>query len=195
MMYDSEKKLLEEFSDGRESAFQHIFHRYYARICYFATHFVSNSQDAEDIAEESFIKLWGGSRSFENLTHLKASLYQIARRVGINHQLAENRRAGRVNRYVAEQDEFQQGQDNTIIYSETMAQLQVALNLLPDKAQQIIRLTYLDGKTNQEVADEMGIALQTVKNQKLRALALLRKHLHKESFLLLLMGAFVLEKI
>jgi len=194
-MYASEKELLKALLSGKESAFQYIFHRYYARICFFASSFVSNSQDAEDIAEESFIKLWQGNRSFENLVHLKASLYQIARRVGINHQLAEHRRNARVNRYLADQDEFQASLDSTIVYGETMAQLQEALKRLPHKAQHIIQLTFLQGKTNQEVADEMGIALQTVKNQKLRALALLRKNLNKESFLLLLLGAFIFEKL
>jgi len=194
-MYESEKELLEGLLAGKESAFQHVFHRYYARICFFALNFVSNSQEAEDIAEESFIKLWQGNRSFANLTHLKASLYQIARRVGINYQLAENRRIARVHGYLQDQEEFQSSLDNAIVYGETMAQLQGALNRLPDKAQQVIKLTFLDGKSNQEVADEMGIALQTVKNQKLRALALLRTYLKKESFLLLLSGAFIFEKI
>lgn len=195
MTYDSEKELLEGLLSGKESAFQYVFHRYYARICFFALSFVSNSQEAEDIAEESFIKLWQGNRAFANLIHLKASLYQIARRVGINHQLAENRRNIRINRYLEDQEEFESSLDSMIVYGETIAQLQEALKRLPEKARQIIRLTFLEGKTNREVADEMGIALQTVKNQKLRALALLRQHLNKESFLLMLMGAFIFEKL
>ena len=64
-----------------------------------------------------------------------------------------------------------------IVRAEVMGELHHAVDKLPERARQIITETYLNGKTNQEVADEMGLSLQTVKNQKLRALSLLRKDL------------------
>ncbi|MNW01780.1 RNA polymerase sigma factor [compost metagenome] len=63
-----------------------------------------------------------------------------------------------------------------------MAELYDALKKLPPKAREIVELTYLEGYSNQEVADLLHISLQTVKNQKLRALSLLRKLLSRNSF-------------
>ncbi|WP_437920308.1 RNA polymerase sigma factor [Sphingobacterium sp. LRF_L2] len=195
MKYTSENFLLDDFRSGKEPAFAHIFHRYYNRICLFASSFVDETKEAEDLAEESFLKLWQGKRDFETLDHLKAALYQTTRRLGINYQTARLRRTQRIAKYAAEQEQVEESQLQQIVYVEAMAELHQALSKLPPKAQQIIRATYLDGKSNQEVADEMNLQLQTVKNQKLRALALLRKELGRESFHFLLAGLFLFEKM
>lgn len=58
MEYTGEKELLEDFSTGKEEACAYLYHRYFARICLFASSFVDETKESEDIAEESFIRLW-----------------------------------------------------------------------------------------------------------------------------------------
>ncbi len=71
---------------------------------------------------------------------------------------------------------------------EALNELYTAVESLPKKARQIILETYINGKSNQEVANELGISLQTVKNQKLRALSLLRERISREGFFMLVTG-------
>jgi len=194
MKYTSELHLLEDLNIGKEKAFEFVFHRYYSRICLFAGQFVEETREAEDIAEEAFVNMWNSKRDFENLLHLKSSLYQTARRIGLNKQTARQRRAVRTDNYLADQEQFQESQLQHIVYAEAMGELYTAIQNLPPKAQQIIKSTYLEGKSNQEVADEMGINIQTVKNQKIRALAILRSKINKDSFILLIAGVFIVEK-
>lgn len=182
MNYTSEKALLEDFLKGDEQACAHVYNRYFGRMCLYASSFVSETIEAEDIAEEGFIRLWQGKREFESLQHLKAALYQTTRRVGLNHQTARQRRVNRIDRYAAQQDKDQSSHLHDIVYAETMAELYAAIQKLPPKAREIVQLTYLQGKTNQETADLLNISIQTVKNQKLRSLSLLRKHLSRDSF-------------
>lgn len=182
MEYTGEKELLEDFSTGKEEACAYLYHRYFARICLFASSFVDETKESEDIAEESFIRLWQSKRNFESLHHLKAALYQTARRLGINYQTSRQRRINRVDAYVRLQDQDQSNQLQEIVYTETIAELYDALKKLPPKAREIVELTYLEGYSNQEVADLLHINIQTVKNQKLRALSLLRKLLSRNSF-------------
>lgn len=195
MNYTSEKELLENFLKGEEQACTYIYNRYFSRICLYASSFVDETKEAEDIAEEGFIRLWQGKRNFESLAHLKAALYQTTRRVGLNHQTARQRRLNRVDIYAAQQDQDQNSHFQEIIYAEAMAELYEAIQKLPPKAREIIQLTYLQGNSNQEVADLLHISIQTVKNQKMRALSLLRQHLNRDSFnyllsLLVLFGKF-----
>ncbi|MDF2474587.1 MAG: polymerase sigma-70 factor [Sphingobacterium sp.] len=195
MNYTSEKELLENFLKGEEQACTYIYNRYFSRICLYASSFVDETKEAEDIAEEGFIRLWQGKRNFESLAHLKAALYQTTRRVGLNHQTARQRRLNRVDIYAAQQDQDQNSHLQEIIYAEAMAELYEAIQKLPPKAREIIQLTYLQGNSNQEVADLLHISIQTVKNQKMRALSLLRQHLNRDSFnyllsLLVLFGKF-----
>jgi RNA polymerase sigma factor, sigma-70 family len=195
MKYTNEDQLLRDFHDGNEKAFEFIFHRYYKRLCLFCSSFVDESKEAEDITEDGFIRFWQAKPKVENLQHLKASLYQTVRRLGINHQIARTRRQAHTMNYSAEQTAFQESQLEEIVYAETMGELYQAIHALPPKAQEIIKLSYLEGLTNQEVADQLFISLQTVKNQKQRALVLLRKTLNKETFRFLLIGAFILKNI
>ncbi|WP_293942399.1 MULTISPECIES: RNA polymerase sigma factor [unclassified Sphingobacterium] len=195
MNYTSEKELLENFLKGEEQACAHVYNRYFSRICLYASSFVDETKEAEDIAEEGFIRLWQGKRNFESLAHLKAALYQTTRRVGLNHQMARQRRLNRVDMYATQQDQDQNSHLQEIIYAETMAELYEAIQKLPPKAREIIQLAYLQGNSNQEVADLLHISIQTVKNQKMRALSLLRQHLNRDSFnyllsLLVLFGKF-----
>lgn len=195
MNYTSEKELLENFLKGEEQACAHVYNRYFSRICLYASSFVDETKEAEDIAEEGFIRLWQGKRNFESLAHLKAALYQTTRRVGLNHQTARQRRLNRVDMYATQQDQDQNSHLQEIIYAETMAELYEAIQKLPPKAREIIQLAYLQGNSNQEVADLLHISIQTVKNQKMRALSLLRQHLNRDSFnyllsLLVLFGKF-----
>ena len=195
MNYTSEKELLENFLKGEEQACTYIYNRYFSRICLYASSFVDETKEAEDIAEEGFIRLWQGKRNFESLAHLKAALYQTTRRVGLNHQTARQRRLNRVDIYATQQEQDQSSHLQEIIYAETMAELYEAIQKLPPKAREIIQLAYLQGNSNQEVADLLHISIQTVKNQKMRALSLLRQHLNRDSFnyllsLLVLFGKF-----
>jgi len=195
MNYTSEKELLENFLKGEEQACAHVYNRYFSRICLYASSFVDETKEAEDIAEEGFIRVWQGKRNFESLAHLKAALYQTTRRVGLNHQTARQRRLNRVDIYATQQDQDQSSHLQEIIYAETMAELYEAIQKLPPKAREIIQLAYLQGNSNQEVADLLHISIQTVKNQKMRALSLLRQHLNRDSFnyllsLLVLFGKF-----
>ncbi|RKO72028.1 sigma-70 family RNA polymerase sigma factor [Sphingobacterium puteale] len=182
MNYTSEKELLDDFLNGEERACAHVYNRYFSRICLYASNFVDESKEAEDIAEEGFIRLWQSRRRFESLSHLKAALYQATRHVGINHQTARKRRLNRVDSYVAQQEPDQKSHLHELVYAETMAELYDAIQKLPPKAREIIQLSYLAGNSNQEIADLLQLNIQTVKNQKLRALGLLRQHLTRDSF-------------
>jgi len=182
MNYTSEKELLEAFLKGEEQACAHVYNRYFSRICLYASSFVDESREAQDIAEEGFIRLWESGRRYESLSHLKAALYQATRHIGINHQTARSRRLNRVDSYMAQQEQHQKSYLHEIVYTEAMAELYEAIQKLPLKAREIIQLSYLEGNSNQQIADLLQLSIQTVKNQKLRALGLLRQHLKRDSF-------------
>lgn len=193
---DRDHLVLEGFRRGDEKAFEVIFHRYYKRICLYAENFAADSKEAEDIAGEGFLRIWNGKRDFDSLNHLKASLYQATRHVGINQQVSTKRTKVRLDNYhLSNKDDMEGNQLQQIVYSEVMDELYRAVNLLPEKARIIIVETYIEGKSNQEVADQLGISIQTVKNQKLRALSLLRNKLRKPAFQLLISGQLLFQTL
>ena len=187
-----ENELLIQLQEGDDAAFKAVFERSYTRLCVFANQYVNDREASRDIVNEVFIKFWKGSKRFHHIDHVLGSLYLTTKRTALNHQQSVVRSMKRNFEYQTEIGEEDTFYLTEIIRTEMFNELHGAIAKLPEKAGRIIRETYLEGKSNQEVADEMGISLQTLRNQKSRALTILRGRLNKDSFELLLAGALII---
>ncbi|MCX2454033.1 sigma-70 family RNA polymerase sigma factor [Pedobacter sp. PLR] len=168
------------------SDYSNLFNRYYAGLCGFAEKIIGDNY-AEDIVGDVFLKLWEGKYVFCSELHLKAFLYRAVK----NGCLNLIKMTGRAeDRHLFYQEEIG-GEENTFLLAVTQAEvvreLHLAINDLPPQAGRIIKLTYLDGLSNQEAADHLGLSIQTVKNQKLRGLGILKKRLPGKTLSLLLL--------
>ncbi len=181
-----EHTLLLKLRAGDEAAFRTVFDAHYRRLCVYAERFVFHQEEAADVVGEAFLQFWNGSKDFERMEHVKASLYLAVKRIGLNYQYSVVKSMERNYRYNEEQGEAESDHLLAITKVEALNELHAAIDTLPDRAKRIILDTYIHGKSNQEVADAMGISLQTVKNQKLRALSLLRGRIRRETFLMLI---------
>lgn len=195
MDYTDEIQLLDQLRDADEQAFAHVFHQYYKRVCLFALSFTADDKEAEDVARDAFVRVWNSPKDFKSVAHLRSVLYLAARQVGVNYQTARNRSKHRDQVYAAEQDTVQESQLQQIIYAEAMSELYTAIQELPEQARKVITATYLEGKSNQEAADELNLSLQTIKNHKLRALSILRQRLDHRAFELLITGYFIIQDL
>jgi len=163
-----------------------LFDRYYTRLVYFSAQIVGSQEAAEDIAQEAFIKYW--NQRHDVVPHplaIKSYLYNTVKHASLNvarHQKVKDTYAANLGDMAAVTESL----DNAIIHAEVLAQLHSALSTLPEGCQQISRMSYLEGMKNQEIAQTLGISVNTVKTQKQRALQLLRLKLNPELLTLLL---------
>ena len=80
----TEKQLLEQFHNGTGDGYTVLFKKWYPAICYFADSILHNITEAEDVAEDSFIKLWERREQFTSLQKCKSYLYSCARNASID---------------------------------------------------------------------------------------------------------------
>lgn len=189
-----EKSLLARLQEGDSEAFEMVFERFYARLCFFANRYVNDKEASKDIVNEVFIKFWKTPKNFEHIDHVISSLYLATKNTALNYQVAQVRYMRRNFTYqneLGDEDTFYLAE---ITRAEMLNELYEAISDLPEKAGRIIRETYIEGKSNQKVASEMGISLQTLRNQKSRALSILRNRIRKDSFDMLIAGAFILSQ-
>ncbi len=180
------KDLLSRLQERDEEAFNEIFLALYPRLCLFAERFVQDSSDAEDIVEEAFIKLWNQPVLFNDDEHLKASLYRSIRNACLNFLKVNQRRVDRDSFFFEERGEYDEATYlSEITRTELLAELYAAISELPPQAQKVIIKSYIEGQSNQEVADDLSLSINTVKNHKQHGLALLRKKLSDNSYFLL----------
>ncbi|MGV3641994.1 MAG: RNA polymerase sigma-70 factor [Adhaeribacter sp.] len=172
--------------EPEDLSFQDLFNKYYSRLVYFSFQIVGSKEPAEDIAQEAFIKYWNQKEEIApHQLAIKGFLYNTVRNISLNavrHQKVKDTFAVLSSHASMEEE----GIINAIIHAEVLAELHHAIATLPESCQRITRMGYLEGMKNQEIAEELGISVNTVKTQKQRALQLLRGRLNPELYLFML---------
>ena len=167
-----ENDLIQQFNNGNEKALESVFMQFHARLCFLATGIVNNEKEAEDIVQNAFIKLWQLRANFTKLTAIKAFLYIAVKNSSRNvykHQQVKARYEKNADSTACDND-F----GNNIIEAEVLQFIYCSLKKLPDGCRKVINLSYLEGLSNQQVADALHVSINTVKTQKMRGLRLLR---------------------
>ncbi|MEC5145280.1 RNA polymerase sigma-70 factor [Chitinophaga sp. 212800010-3] len=168
---------------GDEPAFRYIMSRYFPIITGFAKRFISNHAIAEDVAEETFIKLWHHHERVTSFQSLKAFLYITAKNACLNELRKEKNQQYRHYIYTANMARETDFIANEIIRAEVKAEINRTINSLPEKMKRVFQLGFIEGLPNREIARQLNISVNTVKGQKSRALELVKEKLqHKDIF-------------
>lgn len=171
---------------GGEAGFEALFKEFYDRLVYFAFQFVYDKDQARDIVQDAFIKYWNQREEvLDNKAAIKNFLYSTVRNASLNYI----RHSKIVEGYIQLHNTIEPEEApiiDAIITAEVVAEIHAAIQSLPESYRQVSILSYLEGKKNQEIADELDMSINTVKKQKQRALQLLRMKMVPEMYVLLI---------
>lgn len=156
--------IITQIQKGDRKAFREVFDYYFNALSSFGYSFVEDRGAIEDMVQEVFITLWEKRKDFNHINALKSFLYTSVRNKCFNYlkhkQVKKKHEASLI--YEIESDQYF---TNQVIEEEVFNQLYAEIRLLPDAAQEIMLLA-MNGLKNQEIADELGISINTVKTQK-----------------------------
>lgn len=176
-----EDKLDEELQKGNPLAYRHLYEAYGPRLYGFCKRFGVFPDDAREIVQETFIRVWEHRRNIRPGTSFSSYLFTIARNLIYNSL----RHAAHWDKYLRETSLRQPsgviGPDTTD-ERELQRLIGEAVLLLPDKCGQIFRKSRYEGCSNQEIADELAISKSTVENQLNKALRTIRKFLEANGY-------------
>jgi len=182
-----ENDIIDSFKKGGPEALQSLLKQFYSPLCLFAERLLADRAAAEDIVGESFIKLWNKRTNFESTQNIKAFMYITVRNACLNH-LKQSKRESLSKKQLAyltgEKEEFVL---NEMIRAEVLKEIMQEINKLPEQCRKVLKLGYLEGLKNQEIADLMNISVHTVKNQKARAIQLLKIRLRDRDLMAFLL--------
>src|SRR5690606_23760840 len=174
-----EKKLLQRLRQGDETAFNHIFYQFQPALVFFANRLLSNQDliDAEEIVQDTFLKLYHRKETLATLSNVKAFLYIVTKNACLDRIAKEQVRQRRFEKFMTS---FQEAEDiilSEIIYTEAIREVSEAIELLPEKCRIIMKQFFEEGKDAKEIAEGLHISVSTVNNQKSRAISLLKQRL------------------
>jgi RNA polymerase sigma-70 factor (ECF subfamily) len=179
--------IIDTLKKGSPDALKSLLKQYYNTLCLFAERLVNTKPAAEDIVGESFIKLWNKRGDFESTQNIKAFLYITVRNACLNY-LKQTKRELLNQKQLAylsgEKEEFVL---NAMIRAEVVREIMNEIENLPEQCRKVLKLAYLEGLQNKEVAKVLNISVHTVKNQKARAIQLMKMRLRDRDILALLL--------
>lgn len=173
-----------KLSQGDEEELKVFYEKHFALFVAFAKNLISSEEECKDIVHDIFIKYWKSRENFHNLFAIKAFFYKSIRNHCLNNIRHHKVQSHFVNLRYAESAEFLY---ETVIKEEAIRIIYEEISKLSEMEQRVLLLS-LDGKSNEEIATALHIAVSTVKTHKARSYSLLRKKLNLLKFILLLLG-------
>ena len=168
-----------EVKDQTTNCYQRIYMEYAPMLLRFAGKFVSGFF-AEDIVHDVFLKLWDKQVFLHPDDDLKRILFVAVRNACIDHLRRSNMEQEildhRAVQLKLEELDYFESSDELFMRKDLLELLMKKVAELPERSQEIFRLSYLKGMKAAEIAEQLGLSVRTVENQLYRSLLYLRKH-------------------
>jgi RNA polymerase sigma-70 factor (ECF subfamily) len=160
---------------GKEQTFNYFFRQYFVGLCFFAQSIIHNEEDAKDIVQDCFIKLWDDAASEEKTETVKSFLYTMVRNRCIDY-VRKQKVITKATQYLQNDKDDSEYLDE-LAFAEMMRQIFKHIEELPANMSTILKKYYLQGKKHKEIANELSTTTNAVKLQKSRAIKLLKQRL------------------
>ncbi len=165
--------------------FDSFFKSFFNPICLFIERIIGEKEEVTDVAQDVFLKVFERWKEFETPENAKAFLYISARNLCFDRLKRRRAEENYVSNYLREEEMNQTTFLKEVMRQETFRILHAAIDQLPDQTRQIILLS-MEGGSNLEVGEKLGVSINTVKTLKKNGYAALREFLSKEYVILLL---------
>ncbi len=177
MTKEDEIYCLRALSEGSRQAFEWLFLEWHPRLVEFLMRLLGPGceETAYDYAQDVFFDIWMSREKFSTVKSFSAYLFQMARFKVYNHYDRTAVKARFKSEAVATGSELTPSGESALYASETEALIRRTLDALPEKRRRVFLMSRFLGKSNDEIATELGIDKRTVENHITSVLATLRK--------------------
>lgn len=170
-MFSTDDHILSNLKQGNEKALKEIVEKYYNQLCVYSVQYTDSLEASEDIIQEFFIRLWEKKLYLNVSSNLKSFLFNSVRNASIDYL-----RKHQPYRFV-EIEEDAHITDLELDDTEPEEQvryLQHYLKQLTPQEHKVLMEIVVHNKKYKEVADELGLSVNTIKTHLSRALKFLR---------------------
>ena len=171
----SDQLLVSELKNHNEKAFRSLFDLYYQDIYGYSMSLLKSKELAEENVQDVFLKVWLHRENLNLEQSFKSYLFTIARNQAFNLlNEATNDAILKEEIFYESQKSYDQG-DYSIREADCKKLKKQAIKQLPPKRKKIFKMSRKEGKTYEEISQELGISVNTVKSQMSKALESIRQ--------------------
>jgi RNA polymerase sigma-70 factor (family 1) len=182
---NNDVQLVTAFKNGDPASLEVLWKNNYKALVYFADQLVRNNLLSEDIVSETFVKLWKLRANFDNVYSIRSFLYVTVKNNCYDHLRSQeiHTRIHKEILYTSDYVSEMNRDDYDMMYAEYIQQLYVQVRELPDRCREVFKLFFFERMATREIALALGISEQTVRNQKSKAVQVLKAALLKKNIL------------
>jgi RNA polymerase sigma factor (sigma-70 family) len=179
---NSDENLIKKYLKGDKNSLDVLVKRYFRQIYFFVLKYAGTPQDSEDITQEVFLKVWKHIKRFDQKKSFRAWIFTIAKNTALD--FLKKKKEIPFSKF--EDSEGRNFLTETLAGNlispaewaekkDTFRELNFAVKKFSLKCQKIFSLRYDKQWTFQEIADEMGEPLSTIKSRHRRATQSIKK--------------------
>lgn len=182
--------LVSKLRDGDPESFEKLYHKHFAKLYNFCLNLTQSNGDADEIVQETFIKIWEKRENVDPQRNFLAYIFTIAR-----HKVYK-RSIQRIKNYDIEQyysvllSKRNHFTEEEVNYSFLKKLINDLIRKLPRMQRKVFILSRINGLSNREIASQLALSPSTVENHIYLALKSLKKRIfclyHLITFLLLI---------
>jgi RNA polymerase sigma-70 factor (ECF subfamily) len=164
-VFQEETEMISRCQQGDQGALKEIFDKYHKRVYRIAYGVVGQREEALDIVQEVFIKLFRSIKNFKGRSHFYTYLYRMVMNTAIDHA----RKAGK--QFISSLDEegsfepsdnVEKGPERVLLQKELEERVKLAMDKLPAEQKAALIFRDVEGLSYQEMAEAMGCSIGTV---------------------------------
>ena len=184
-MENHDEVAIARLKGGDERELKCFYREYFALFVSFACSLLPSEEECKDVVHDVFVSYWNSRAEFDDLIAVRAFFYRSIRNKCLN--VIRHKRVH--EKYLTESLKQKESDDaiyETILKKEAFHLIHREIRKLTGMEQKVLLLS-LEGKSNEDIAEILGITLSTVKSHKSRSYAELRKKLSYLRLLIILL--------
>ncbi|WP_251795694.1 MULTISPECIES: RNA polymerase sigma-70 factor [unclassified Arenibacter] len=169
---------------GGKHAFETLFRLYYSKLVHIARGYLVYQQEAENIVQNVFLRIWENKECLGEVSNINSYLYTMTKNLCLDQLKHEKVKRNYLDNSYRIKSEIQYNfiQDEAaslLLENELEDKIIQSIELLPEKCKNIFKKSRLEGLKHSEIAAELGVSHRTVDNHIANALRHLRLHLRE----------------
>lgn len=157
-----EKELIIRLIEGDAEAFEKIYYNYVKRVYFFAIRYLKDESETEEIVQEVFTKIWESRLNIDPDMSFSGYILTITRNTIFNDNRKKINHQAYCTYIINYLQKNKQNLEDEIIYKDLMEILNEAIDRLPQKRQEIFKLSRMQGLPYKEIAKKLLISEKTI---------------------------------
>ena len=180
---DIDSALINKVKKGDKGAFNFLVNKYYPRVYASLFSFTKSKEDSEDLAQQTFLKVWQQIESFRGDSAFFTWVYRIAINLAKNYVVSSSYKKQKVNtsiEYAEIEISSYENIESVLMHDQSMEEIRNYINSMPESLKTAFTLRESGGKSYEEISKITATPIGTVRSRIFRARESIIEFMQKE---------------